>query len=165
MVTLISLSEMIDAAIAAEDAARRVYLGFVRKFSSFPEVSEFWQTMADDESDHARILSSLYVHVVEADKHAPIDARMAEKARSLGNVDAAALLNSVKNLDDAYRVAYDIESSEVNTVFNFLTIRFLTQDESYDIISATIDRHLLRLAEFSRKFGGVEECSRVTASP
>jgi hypothetical protein len=46
-----------------------------------------------------------------------------------------------------------------------LTIRFLTQDESYDIISATIDRHLLRLAEFSRKFGGVEECSRVTASP
>jgi len=163
MVTLISLAEMIDAAIAAEDAARKVYLGFTHKFLSYPEVSAFWQTMADDESDHARILSSLHMHIIEEDKHAPIDARMAEKARALGKLNAAALLNSVKNLDDAYRVAYDIESSEINTVFNFLTIRFLTQDESYDIISATIDRHLLRLAEFSRKFGGVEECCRIAA--
>ena len=164
MVTLISLSEMIDAAVGAEDTARAVYLGFVRKFSSVPEVSAFWQTMADDESDHARILSSLYVHIIEADRHAPIDARMAEKARALGKLNAATLLNSVKNLDDAYQVAYDIESSEINTVFNFLTILFLTQDESYDIISATIDRHLLRLAQFSRKFGSVEECCRVAAS-
>lgn len=163
MIKLISLAEMIDAAIAAEGAARKVYLGFTHKFLSFPEVSEFWQTMADDESDHARILSSLQMHITEADRHAPIDARMAEKAHALDKLNVAALLNSVKNLDDAYRIAYDMESSEINTVFNFLTIHFLTQDESYDIISATIDRHLLRLAEFSRKFGGVEECRRIAA--
>ena len=51
----------------------------------------------------------------------------------------------------------------LNTVFNFLTIRFLSTDESYDIITATIDHHLLRLAEFTRTFGDAEQCKRIAA--
>jgi rubrerythrin len=48
-----SLGELIREAIAAEQAARKVYLGFAHKFAERPDVSNFWQTMADDESDHA----------------------------------------------------------------------------------------------------------------
>ena len=97
------------------------------------------------------------------DMNTPIDARMAEKAEQLQNLDIRELVNSVENLDDAYRIAYDLESSEVNAIFNFLTIRFLSSDESYDIISATIDRHLLRLADFSRTFGDAEQCKQIAA--
>ena len=163
MVKRTSLGELISTAIAAEDAARKVYLGFVHKFYSQPEVSNFWQTMADDESDHGRILSGMRECVPAEDLSTPIDARLAEKAKQLKALDIRKLVNSVTNLDDAYRIAYDLESSEVNTIFNFLTIRFLSSDKSYDIITATIDRHLLRLADFTRTFGDAEQCKQIAA--
>jgi hypothetical protein len=163
MVKLTSLGELIDTAIAAEQAARKVYLGFTHKFFFRPDVSDFWQTMADDESDHARILAGMRECVPAEDLITPIDARLAEKARQLRALDIHKLVSSVDNLDDAYRIAYDLESSEVNTIFNFLTIRFLSTDESYDIITATIDRHLLRLAEFTRTFGDAEQCKHIAA--
>ena len=163
MIKITSLGELIETAIAAESAARKVYLGFTHKFIFRPEASEFWQLMADDEGDHARILSEMREHVPEEDMNTPIDARMAEKAEQLQNMDIRELVNSVENLDDAYRIAYDLESSEVNAIFNFLTIRFLSTDESYEIISATIDRHLLRLADFTRAFGNAEHCKHIAA--
>ncbi len=161
MAKLISLGELVDTAIAAEDAVRKVYLGFTHKFISRPDISDFWQTMADDESDHGRILSQMRKHVSAEELARPIDARLAEKAEQLRSLDIHKLVNSVSNLDDAYQVAYDLESSEVNTVFNFLTIRFLSTDESYDIITATIDHHLLRLADFTRAFGDAEHCKEI----
>jgi rubrerythrin len=165
MVWLMSLGELIREAITAEQAARKVYLGFAHKFAERPDVSNFWQTMADDESDHApRILSGLRDCVSADQLQAPVDARLAEKAGQLKDLDVHRLLGSIENLDDAYRIAYDLESSEVNTVFNFLTIRFLSTEESYDIITATIDRHLLRLAEFTRTFGDSEQCQQIKAS-
>ena len=163
MIKITSLGELIETAIAAESAARKVYLGFTHKFIFRPEASEFWQLMADDEGDHARILSEMREHVSEEDMNTPIDARMTEKAEQLQTLDIRELVNSVETLDDAYRIAYDLESSEVNAIFNFLTIRFLSSDESYDIISATIDRHLLRLADFSRIFGNAEQCKQIAA--
>jgi len=161
MAKLISLGELVDTAIAAEDAVRKVYLGFTHKFISRPDISDFWQTMADDESDHGRILSQMRKYVSAEELARPIDARLAEKAEQLRSLDIHKLVNSVSNLDDAYQVAYDLESSEVNTVFNFLTIRFLSTDESYDIITATIDHHLLRLADFTRAFGDAEHCKEI----
>ena len=163
MVKLTSLGELIETAIGAENAARKVYLGFTHKFFSRADVSDFWQTMADDEGDHARILSQMREHVSEEDMSVPIDARLAEKARHLKMLDIHKLVNSVGNLDDAYRIAYDLESSEVNAIFNFLTIRFLSTDESYEIITATIDHHLLRLADFTRTFGDAEHCEHISA--
>ena len=163
MIKITSLGELIETSIAAESAARKVYLGFTHKFIFRPDTSEFWQLMADDEGDHARILSEMREHVSEEDMNTPIDARMTEKAEQLQTLDIRELVNSVANLDDAYRIAYDLESSEVNAIFNFLTIRFLSSDESYDIISATIDRHLLRLADFSRTFGNAEQCKQIAA--
>ena len=163
MVKLMLLGELIETAIAAEDAARKVYLGFTHKFISQPEVSDFWQTMADDESEHGRILTEMRSHLPADELTLPVDARLAEKAEQLKKLDICKLVSSVRNLDDAYRIAYDLESSEVNTVFNFLTIRFLSTDESYDIITSTIDHHLLRLAEFTRAFGDAEQCRHIAA--
>lgn len=163
MVKLTSVGGLIKTAIAAENAARKVYLGFTHKFISRPDASDFWQTMANDEGDHARILSEMREHVSAEELGMPIDARMAEKADQVKNLDIHKLVNSVDNLDDAYQIAYDLESSEVNAIFNFLTIRFLSTDESYEIISATIDRHLLRLADFARTFGDAEHCKHIAA--
>ena len=163
MAKLITLGQLVDTAIAAEDAARKVYLGFTHKFIARPDVSDFWQTMADDEAEHGRILSQVRYRVPADELMMPIDARLAEKAEKLQSLDIHKLVNSVYNLNDAYQIAYDLESAEVNTIFNFLTIRFLSTDESYDIITSTIDRHLLRLAEFTRTFGDAQQCRHIAA--
>ena len=163
MVELITLGELIDTAIAGEDAARKVYLGFTHKFIARPDVSDFWQTMADDEAEHGRILSRVHRRVPAGELGTVVDADLAKRANRLKGLDIHQLVNSVVNLDDAYRIAYDLESSEVNTIFSFLTMRFLSADESYAIISATIDRHLLRLAEFSHTFGDADQCKRIAA--
>ena len=163
MVEQISLGELFDVAIASEKAARKIYLGFKHKFSPFPPVSEFWQTMADDEAEHARILARVRQGVLPADLETPVDARMAEKAQHMRDLDTHQIIHSVNTLDDAYKIAYDLEASEVNMVFNFLTIRFLSVAESSEIVSATVDLHLLRLAEFSRYFGDAEQCKAIPA--
>ena len=50
MTELITFSELINAAIAAEDAAQKIYLAFKSKFLFRPDVANFWQTMADDDN-------------------------------------------------------------------------------------------------------------------
>ncbi|MEN8126636.1 MAG: ferritin family protein [Planctomycetota bacterium] len=164
MAQLITFSELINAAIAAEDAAQRVYLAFKAKFLNRMDVAEFWQAMADDESDHAQILASIHGRVPIEDLTMLVGVEMAEKAYELQGLNVQELIDSVSNLNDAYEIAYALESSEVNTVFNFLAIQFLSTDESYVIVSSTIDRHLLRLAEFTRTFGDAEHCRQVLAS-
>jgi rubrerythrin len=163
MIKLMTVSDLIDLAITAENTARKVYLGFTHKFISQPDASDFWQTMADDEREHARILSKMREHLSPEELSRPIDARLAEKAEHMRDLDVQQIVSSVHNLDDAYKVAYELESSEVNAIFNFLTIQFLSADESYEIITATIDRHLLRLADFSRSFGDAEHCKIIPA--
>lgn len=161
MTELITYSELINAAIAAEDAAQKIYLAFKSKFLYRPDIAKFWQTMADDESEHAQILASIHGRVAVKDLAVLVDIQMAEKAYELQALRVQELIETVNNLNDAYEIAYDLESSEVNTIFNFLTIRFLSTDESYGIICSTIDRHLLRLAEFTRSFGDAEQCKRI----
>jgi rubrerythrin len=162
---LITFSELINAAIAAEDAAQRIYLAFKGKFLYRPDIANFWQAMADDENEHAQILSRIHGRIAVEDLAVLVDIQMAEKAYTLQELNVLELINSLHNLNDAYEIAYDLESSEVNTIFNFLIIRFLSTDESYEIISSAIDPHLLRLAGFARTFGNTEQCKSVLAMP
>ena len=163
MTQMITTSELINAAIAAEDAARDVYLAFKEMFSHRKDVADFWQGMADDESEHARVLARVHGLVPVESLASPVDAMLAVKAYQLQGIDIDLLINSVKNLNDAYQIAYTLESSEVNTVFNFLAINYLPQEESYNIISSCIGPHLMRLAEFTRTFGGAEQCRLISA--
>ena len=164
MTEQITFSELINAAIAAEDAAQRIYLAFKSKFLYRPDIANFWQAMADDENEHAQMLSSIHGHVAVEDLAKLVDIQLAEKAYELQGLMAQGLIDSVNNLNDAYEIAYALEYSEINTIFNFLTKRFLSTDESCGIISSTIDRHLLRLSKFICTSGDAKQCKSVLAT-
>ena len=83
MTEQITFSELINAAIAAEDAAQRIYLAFKSKFLYRPDIANFWQAMADDENEHAQILSSIHGHVAVEDLAKLVDIQLAEKAYEL----------------------------------------------------------------------------------
>lgn len=163
MAQYVTLNDLINSAIVAEDVTGNVYKTFERMFSHQPEVAAFWKTMADDENEHARILANVHGLVTVEALASLIRAEMVEKVYELKGLDIESLIASVHNLDDAYWIAYQLESSEVNTVFNFLTSQYLPADESYRIFSSVIEPHLLRLSELTRTFGGVEQCRGISA--
>ena len=160
----ITTSELINVAIAAENAARDIYLAFSRMFRHRSDIADFWRTMANDEEGHARVLARVHGLIPIEGLTCQVDARVADKAYQLQSIDIDAMIGTVKNLNDAYQTAYILESSEVNTVFNFLAINFLPRAESYNILSMYIDPHLLRLSEFALTFGNVEQCRTVLAN-
>lgn len=160
----LTLAELITAAIEAENTLRKIYIGFTYKFALEQEVSDFWQAMADDEATHAQILTKLRDQVFKGSLDLPVEVCLVRRAAALKDIDVKGLVNSVHNLNDAYEIAFKLESSEVNVFFSLLTIRYMPVEESYDIITATIDRHLLRLAQFGRTFGNAEQCRQVAAT-
>ena len=160
---IITVSELINAAIAAEESARKIYLAFKHMFQRHEAIADFWQAMANDEEEHAHVLARIHGVVPVEALSSHINASLVVKAYELQGIDINSLINSVNNLNDAYQIAYTLEASEVNTVFNFLAINFLPKDESYNIISSLIDTHLLRLAEFTRTFGDARQCCKVPA--
>jgi hypothetical protein len=148
-----TLSQLFECGIAAENAARDFYLGLIQKFSSQPVVSAFWKTMSDDEESHARTLEKAR-NSMSGDKLAGfVDAAMAEKARALRKLSVPEMLDSIHNLNDAYLLAHELESSDINTVFNFLKLKLVPESEKTSLSPDVIERHLNKLIDFPKTFG------------
>ena len=109
MTELITLSELINAAIAAEDVAQKVYLAFKQKFLYRQDVADFWQALAEDESEHAHILARVHGVVPVQDLTTMVDVDLAEMAYKLQGLNVEELIESVHNLNDAYEIAYKLQ--------------------------------------------------------
>ena len=72
------------------------------------------------------------------------------------------LLAEVNTLEDAYKLAYDLEFSEVNTIFQFLTIECIPSERLKQLIHSMIDGHLKKISDFSRTFGDKELRKEIT---
>jgi len=156
MTETMTLSQLFDCGIAAENTARDFYLGLVQKFSSQPVVSAFWKTMSEDEEEHTRILEKTRNSLSGSKLDVFVDTSMAKKAQALCKLSISEMLDSIHNLNDAYLLAHDLEYSEVNTLFNFLKLKFIPRDEKDKLSPDLIDRHLRRLVDFQKTFGDAE---------
>ena len=84
--------------------------------------------------------------------------KLAEIAKSEKVIATQRMLNhdltaSINNLDEAYELAHELESSEVNAIFKFLTIEFVSNAEREQFIVSQIDQHQQKLIDFSSDFG------------
>ena len=66
------------------------------------------------------------------------------------------LVGSINTLDDAYELAHQIEFSEVNAIFKFLSSELIPFDKQEKIISSGIVQHQQKLLDLSRDFGDRE---------
>jgi hypothetical protein len=147
---------LFDLALDAEKAGMDLYLNLVKRFVHMPDVAEFWQGMLNDKIQHAteleRIRSSLNAELLQN----PAEEEHIQKARKAHDFQMHDKLQSVENLDDAYKLAGEFEHSEVNTVFRLIMDEFLDDERKRKFALAELRLHLAKLADFSSRFGDAE---------
>jgi rubrerythrin len=159
-----SIDELFDQAIAVEQAAQHIYEQFARLFAPHSAVAAFWTQYAAEEAQHARWLDRLRESLTPDQRAALADPQMLASARALVQSAESQPLNRIFDLNDAFQLAHYLESSEVNTIFEFLIKTFDTDPEIEEYVHAQIKGHVERLiVEFPRDFGGMNSRLSVPA--
>lgn len=148
-----TIEAIFERAVEIEYKAAGIYRDFSQVFSHIPEVSAFWRGLSEDEMQHANMLQDVRKSLTVEQLLSPCDKEISEKVARVQRMLSEDLAASIKNLDDAHELAHELESSEVNAIFEFLTIEFVPSEEQTRFVVSVITQHLLKLVDFSRNFG------------
>src|SRR5512139_3480988 len=151
-----SVRILFEYAIADEHYARELYHEFARMFAAEPRVGAFWQRYAAEEMGHARWLEQLLKKLPPATYDAPADLDRLEAARHVIKLPLAHALAKVETLEDAYQQAHELESSEMNTIFEFLLFTFAEDPQATQFARDQLGDHVARLSRgFPEPYTGV----------
>src|SRR5512139_487790 len=160
-----SVRILFEYAIAAEHYARELYSEFARLFAADPRVAAFWQRYAAEEMGHARWLEQLLKKLPPETCDAPADFDKLEAARHIIKVPLANALAKVETLEDAYQLAHELESSEMNTLFEFLLFTFVDDPQATQFARDQLRDHVARLyGGFPEPYTGVPRRRAFTAA-
>ena len=140
-----TLRDLFEQAIRAERTAEHIYDQFAIFFAAQPAVVAFWKHYAAEENGHALWLERLRDELTPEALTAPVNADMLANIRALNQTPASILLTRVEDLEDAFGLAHDLESSEVNTIFEFLTTSFASNERTPQFLHAQLNEHVERL--------------------
>jgi rubrerythrin len=112
-------TKVYDGFIALEDRSAAFYLELSVRFFDNPELSWFWVEMAMEEKQHAGMLQ----HCREAGVFASElpDKQQLERLNALFRRLEARLCEPKLRVDDAFEMAIELETSEINDVYGRLT--------------------------------------------
>jgi rubrerythrin len=149
----VTIEHLLNVAIRLEAAARQFYEGLAARFAHCPDVAEFWRVMAADEASHENRLAEWGASMSAERLSQPADARMLQMGRKLLGTSIEELLGEVRNLDDAYETAHDLESSEINAIFRFFIGEFSQDPRVIAVLMQDLDQHAERLmTEFPARY-------------
>ena len=142
-----TVSELFEYAIALEKAAEALYLELEKMFSHYVEVASFWHSYANEENGHASYLESIKTNVAKNRLSSPSDEAMLKKVLYCLEQASPARLVNIKTLDDAYKLAVELENSETNAIFEFMIVNFSTDElaKSHTFLRTQLSTHIARL--------------------
>jgi rubrerythrin len=138
------------------------YSQLVDIFSHVPEVSNFWKDMEKDELTHTQALKRIIDSITPDQLLAPARPSIVLKATVVLGTSVADRVKSITNLNDAYEMAHDQESSELNMVYDFLVVEFSLSDDIKRFALAELEKHVQKLIDFPRTFGDAEWRKSIT---
>jgi len=116
-----TIDTLFALSIEAEMAAREFYEGLLRLFGHNPRAARVWEEMRSDEEEHARFLEEVRARLTPEQLQVPADPEMMQGLRNvLMKFSPQKMLQSIRDLNDAYNHAHELESSEVNSVLEFI---------------------------------------------
>jgi len=158
-----TVEELFRLARAAETEVRIFYRGLRGLFAHDPAAADFWNRMYEDETAHCRELLLIHSALPSAVRRSPADPVIVEKARRNLKLPIRQDFRSIRNLDDAYTIAHDLENSEVMTVFTFIREKYIPLVRRRLFTLSVLEDHLGRIMDFSRRFGDATERRMIRA--
>lgn len=149
----LTVREVLERAIQIEKSVADLYAIFAKRFSHIPGMSDFWIDLRRDEIGHMGELRTIYESLPE-EKLCSAESRAisASVNRAMESVEGECI-SKIKTLDDAYQIAHDLEFSEINTIFKYLTIDLVSPPLRAEIITYQVDEHEQKLEDFDKLYG------------
>jgi hypothetical protein len=157
--TMTSAKTVYDKFVEFEERAASVYLHLASHFSENRELSSFWLEMGMQEKQHAGLLQFCAFEQLFAGD-LPDDATTQRVEELYQKLEKRAA-NPELGMDEAFQVALELETSEVNDIYCRLTTT--THNSMYlwrRKVASLASGHLGFLAAAARKFGAGEEVLR-----
>jgi rubrerythrin len=141
-----TVNELFDMAIKAEKAAEEVYRRLQAKFAPYPDAARFWRDYAAAEAGHAQWLGRIRDGLSLEQLAAPADAEIAAAAHRLLLFPVERALQGIKDLEDAYQLANEMESGETNVVFDFLITYFASDEQAQSLMRSQLRDHVAKIS-------------------
>ena len=149
----LTVGEILDRAIKIEKRVADLYAIFTKRFSHVPGMSDFWSDLRRDEIGHMGELRVVYESLPAEKLQAPESRAVSISVhRAIACVDDVCL-SRVKTLDDAYEIARNLEFSEINTVFEYLTMDLVPASSRDEMVTYQVEEHEKKLVDFDQLYG------------
>lgn len=159
----IVLGKIFERAIETKRKVGQMYLRFAELFSHVPEVEDFWKKMNLNQMAHADWLKEIKESLTEEQILSLPEVEMVLKTHSIRKLFDKHLNKEIDNLHDAYQVAHEIESSEVNDLFEILSSEFISSGEKKALILDAIEQYRKQIMSFPSKFQDGMEMKKIKA--
>ncbi|MEJ2567625.1 MAG: hypothetical protein P8Z50_01910 [candidate division WOR-3 bacterium] len=159
----IVLGKIFERAIETKRKVGQMYLRFAELFSHVPEVEDFWKKMNLNQMAHADWLKEIKESLTEEQILSLPEVEMVLKTHSIRKLFDKHLNKEIDNLHDAYQVAQEIESSEVNDLFEILSSEFISSGEKKALILDAIEQYRKQIMSFPSKFQDGMEMKKIKA--
>jgi len=140
-----TVDDLFTLAISAENAAESLYTGLASKFAHHPDVAAFWQRYAGEEDGHARWLKEKQAQLSEEQRTAPADETTVIQLRDVLTFSVPKALANIGDLEQALKIATELENSETNAIFEFLIENFADDERTQTFLRAQLRSHISNL--------------------
>ena len=148
-----TLDEFLLEAIRIEKMAADIYRDLAGVFVKRKNISAFWKGLMEDELTHAAMLEKSRSVLADKDLKSPVDLSMLLKIQEVNRFIEKNPLSQIQDLDDAFELAHELEFSEVNIIFKFLTFDLVPWIYQQDLIENMLQIHQQKLIHFDEAFG------------
>ena len=143
---------LFELAINWETQAHDLYAKFAKLFSHEPKVSAFWIQLSKDESRHRKILKDFLKEIPRVKLLEKMGNEQRESVTRVEGLIKEATITKIQTLDDAYELAHQLETSEINKLFTMLVNQYLPDKEGHTFILSDVKEHIEMLMKFGKEY-------------
>lgn len=147
-----TLQVLFEFAIKWETIAHDLFADFANLFSHEPKVSIFWIELSKDESGHIGVLKDILNKIPTKKRLMKVSNEHWNSVRQVEELIKEASERKILTLDDAYELAHQLETSEVNALFKMLVIDCLPDEEGHKFIVSEVTEHIEKLWRFGKEY-------------
>ncbi|MCX5799773.1 MAG: hypothetical protein NTX17_00035 [Candidatus Eisenbacteria bacterium] len=148
-----TMAEVFSRAIEIEKKAADIFTELSSLFSHIPNISAFWKGMAADEVVHMDTLQDIRGTLTQEQLSLPPEKQILKDICKVEDLLKGDLIGPIRNLDDAYELAHEMEYSEVNAIFRSLATGIVPSEKLVEFVSAEMEQHLKKIIDFTQNFG------------